>query len=722
MKVPLLTVVLITYNHEKYIERSIKSILAQKTNFDFIIKVLDDYSIDGTSDIIKKYAKQYPQKIKHILRKENYGIVDNIYQGLCSVNTHYFAEIEGDDYWCDENKLQIAVDILEKNKDCIMFAHNTRISGEDGSTKNIVDPHSGLYKYCPTKFKLETDKIPVYLHFSSRVYQNVFDFSKIDKFIVAFDIGIYYLYLEKGRCYYYDKVMSVYNTNQDSYYFGKSSKEKEKIIHLVLQKLSALFNYKYNKVFLEYVSNRDLFNNIEEAFGEKVVWDLYSKIESVFEKTINQNNSYLLRPLIKSLINQVKNKIKNKTIVSLFRINQVRNKIKNKTITSLFRISRWFDPLKTDLLIFDDVFPHPLSPFRYTEYIEYLKHFKNIRIAATGECLGCIKETKTLQEVIDEFLNKFPLFKNKLAIYRVIASYKPKLIYVNFLGNARRFDLGYEYKFPFIINLYPGGTLQVNDKKVDDDLKRYLGSTYCKKVIVTQEFIYDYLIKNKLCSKEKIELIFGVVTPQELLDMKVENKQRYGFQKKILDICFVAHKYTECGIDKGYDKFIDSAHILTEKYDNVVLHVVGSFDSNVINTSKIGNKIKFYGLQTTEWFKDFYKDKDIIISPNIPFIISPGSFDGFPTASITEAGLHEVVMFATDELNMNRGRFVNGKEIVIIKPNSSDIVEKIEFYLNNPSELKSISKLGALKIKDLYSYEKQIGRRIDIIRRVLSQL
>ena len=293
---------------------------------------------------------------------------------------------------------------------------------------------------------------------------------------------------------------------------------------------------------------------------------------------------------------------------------------------------------------------------------------------------------------------------------------------MNFLRNVVHFDLGYRFNVPFIVNLYPGGLLQVNDSITDNYFKKYLCSSYCKKVIVTQSYVYEYLVTNKLCPKEKIEFIFGGVISLELLDIKVSNKERYGFQKNTLDICFVAQKYTEYGIDKGYDKFIEAAHILVKKYDNINFHVVGSFDKDVIDVSKIRERIAFYGTQPTEWFKDFYKNKDIIISPNIPFMLLPGSFDGFPTGCVIEAGLNEVAMFVTDELDMNKNWFEDGKEIVIIKPSPKFITKTVEFYLKNPSKLQVISEAGALKIKDLFSFEKQIAHRISIIEGELDKI
>lgn len=702
---PLLTVLLITYNHKDYIKKSIASVLEQKTDFNFVIKIIDDCSNDGTSDIVKSYAKQYPQKIQHILRKKNLGVVDNIYQGLKSIKTPYFAELEGDDYWCDESKLQIAVDVLEKNKDCVMFAHNTEILKNGLCKLKIIGLKNGISKHADTKFKLTNNKAPVYLHFSSRVYRNIFDFSKLDKHIVAFDIGIYYLYLEKGFCYYYDKIMSVYNTNQNSFYNTKTISQKEEIDYLVMQKLSMAFDYKYNKVFALLLCNEILFKNIEKVYGRKEVWNLYMNIKKIYDETP--------KPIY---INHIRSKVW--TI-----INRIRARLTIRTrILRLMNAAKFQSKINTDILIFDDFFPHPLSPFRYTEYSEYLKHFNKITIIVNGQSLPCINYNKSITNLVDEYLNKFSMFKSKLDIYQPTTIYNAKLIYVTFLGNAVHFDLGYILKIPFIVNLYPGGMLQVNDKLVDSYLKKYLSSPYCKKVIVTQDYVHSYLLDNKLCPEEKIEFVFGVVTPLELLDIKIREKKRYGFQKDVLDICFVAHKYTSDGRDKGYDKFIESAHILAKKYDNIKFHVIGQFTMDVIYVGSIREKIEFYGPQSTEWFKDFYQDKDIIVSPNLPFVLSPGGFDGFPTASVTEAGLHELAMLVTDELNMNQNKFIDGEEIMIIQPNAKSIVETIEFCIKNPSKLKSISESGAMKIKDLYSYEKQIGRRINIIQSELDKL
>lgn len=712
MTASILTVLLVSYNHEPYFIKAIESILEQKTNFNFKIHIIDDCSTDGTSDLVREYAEKYPDKIIPFIREENIGIIENIYRGLLTVDTEYFAILESDDYWCDKNKLQIAVDTLRENTDCVVFAHNTKIIRKDKELY-CVAKKDGLVDEVPTKFKLEPNNIPPYLHFSSRVYKNIFDFTKINKNIVSWDIGIYYLFLDKGYCYYHDEVMSVYNNiNETSVFYNASIVLKNYLVVNIFYELNKHFNYKYDNCLTQQCAYSNDLIKFKNHLGIIEGWEtfiaLFDFISNINTRNIGNHNYN------KIAIPRDEYTLKHSFVNNISKFLGF-GKIFIKVDSQLHSIKQ---DINVDLLIFDDVFPHKLSPFRYSEYIEYLKHFKNILISATGISLGCLNETKTITQIISEFILENPHFLNKIKPYECIDNFNAKLIYVNFLGNALLNNL-IKLKTPFILNLYPGGMFQLNDEKTDCHLKNILSSPYFRKVIVTQQITYDYLINKCFCKPEQIEFIFGVVIPEEILKIEVKDKKRFGFEKDSLDICFVAHKYTEYGKDKGYDKFIEVAHNLIMKYDNINFHVVGSFDENVLDVKQLGDKIRFYGLQKTEWFFEFYKDKDIILSPNVPFVLTKGAFDGFPTACVTEAGLHELAMFATDELNLNNGRFVENEEIVIIKPTAEDIENKIEYYYNNPDKLKKISTNGAKKIKELYSYENQIYKRIDILEKEL---
>lgn len=129
----LVSIICITYNHEKYIEDAIKGFLMQKTNFKYEILIHDDASTDNTVNIIKEYEMRYSDLIKAIYQEENQyskgkPVTSNLYK---IARGKYLAFCEGDDYWIDENKLQRQVDFLEKNKEYYAVYHNVLVVDEN---------------------------------------------------------------------------------------------------------------------------------------------------------------------------------------------------------------------------------------------------------------------------------------------------------------------------------------------------------------------------------------------------------------------------------------------------------------------------------------------------------------------------------------------------------------------------------------------------------------
>lgn len=369
-----------------------------------------------------------------------------------------------------------------------------------------------------------------------------------------------------------------------------------------------------------------------------------------------------------------------------------------------------------DLVVLDDVAPHPLSAFRLQEFLSYMERFENSLLYCSGTSVRLLGN-KTLDELIYNFLKEHPKYAKQIDILKPNTVINAKLAYMVFLGNAYLNVVEMERTgTPFVFCLYPGGSFALNNSQSDEMLRRVTSSPCFQKVIVTQKITYDYLIEKKFCGPDQIEFIFGVVTPLEQFERTYVGKRHFGINKDILDICFVAHKYTETGVDKGYDVFVQVANVLAEKHPNIRFHVVGGFDENVLDVSQIKDKITFYGSQETKWFDNFYLDKDLILSPNIPFKIFEGSFDGFPTGSCTDAGLRETAIFCTDELKLNQGFFEDEREIVVIPYDVMKIVDKIEYYYLNPEKLFAIGKYGRQKIIELYAYEAQIAPRVKLLQ------
>lgn len=132
----------LTYNHERFIAQCIEGILMQKTNFAFELLIHDDASTDNTADLIREYEKKYPKIIKPIYQSENQwskGIKNSITYQYPRAKGKYIALCEGDDYWIDENKLQMQVDFLEANPEYGMCFSNCKIE-RDGVINHQLDP------------------------------------------------------------------------------------------------------------------------------------------------------------------------------------------------------------------------------------------------------------------------------------------------------------------------------------------------------------------------------------------------------------------------------------------------------------------------------------------------------------------------------------------------------------------------------------------------------
>lgn len=112
---PLVSVAMITYNHEKYILKAINSVLEQKTNFVYEIVIGEDFSKDGTSEICQKMADEYPGKIRLLSTFQNLGMLENFRRTMEACNGKYVAICEGDDYWTDDLKLQKQIKFMQDN-------------------------------------------------------------------------------------------------------------------------------------------------------------------------------------------------------------------------------------------------------------------------------------------------------------------------------------------------------------------------------------------------------------------------------------------------------------------------------------------------------------------------------------------------------------------------------------------------------------------------------
>lgn len=225
MSTPFVSVICLTFNQCKHIAETIDGILNQKIDFSIELLIHDDASTDGTGEIIKTYEKKYPQIVKAIIQEENQFSKGKGFVGipLCFAMSRgkYIAYCEGDDYWCDELKLQKQVDFLEQNTEYAVCAHETKIINENYKNLDGIlfsQFNDNFFLKLPQKeYKFEDTLTGNIFHISSIVFRNFpIEFPKWANKFSALDVILFILLARQGKIYFINEVMSVYRSNLKS--------------------------------------------------------------------------------------------------------------------------------------------------------------------------------------------------------------------------------------------------------------------------------------------------------------------------------------------------------------------------------------------------------------------------------------------------------------------------------------------------------------------------
>jgi glycosyltransferase involved in cell wall biosynthesis len=144
---PMVSVIMITYGHENYIEEAINGVLMQEGDFDLEVIIANDNSPDKTSEVIKKIMSNHPksQLIKYFRNKMNLGIIGNFLHAMSQGTGNYLALCEGDDFWIDPLKLQKQLSFLESNKEYVLTGHHRIIVDENSKVINDSNVESADY-------------------------------------------------------------------------------------------------------------------------------------------------------------------------------------------------------------------------------------------------------------------------------------------------------------------------------------------------------------------------------------------------------------------------------------------------------------------------------------------------------------------------------------------------------------------------------------------------
>lgn len=143
-----LSVIMTTYNHERYIAEAIESVLRQQTSFGVEIVVGEDCSTDRTMAVVRDYERMYPDCIRVITAEENVGWRKNYRRTIAAARGKYIALLDGDDYFTHRKKLQLQVELLEQNPDVGMCYTRSERRDEEGGVTLYPETED-----CPTTFE-----------------------------------------------------------------------------------------------------------------------------------------------------------------------------------------------------------------------------------------------------------------------------------------------------------------------------------------------------------------------------------------------------------------------------------------------------------------------------------------------------------------------------------------------------------------------------------------
>ncbi len=208
-KQPLVSVVSIAYNQEKYIRAALDGMVMQKTDFDFEIIVADDCSTDTTPSIIQEYAAKYPDLIRTVLRKKNLGAIANSVSTLREATGKYVALCEGDDYWIDEHKLQKQVDLMEANPGYALCFHPIRVFFDDGNQEDSIWPSIKDKTSINIEQLLTENFIP-----TNAVMYRRQNYDHLVQNVMPFDWYLHAYHSQFGEIGFIDDVMSTYRRHE----------------------------------------------------------------------------------------------------------------------------------------------------------------------------------------------------------------------------------------------------------------------------------------------------------------------------------------------------------------------------------------------------------------------------------------------------------------------------------------------------------------------------
>lgn len=260
-----LSVTIPCYKHKDYLRECLESVIKQQTNFNFEILIRDDYSCDGSEELISEIIKENQNtkiSFKHFKSYKNWGGSKNIKYLFLNCGGEYIAYLDGDDFFCDELKLQKQIDFLDSNPNYSLHSTSSLYLDKNGDFVN-----KDFWKLNPIKESVSLeDMLDQNIISFGRVFRNspnlfVDDFGEFN----YHDWVLNYKIIKNGLAHCADWVGGAYrNTGEGQMtklktdeVFELNRKIKNVILNVHYKSVKSFTQNNEQEIILDFFSNQD---------------------------------------------------------------------------------------------------------------------------------------------------------------------------------------------------------------------------------------------------------------------------------------------------------------------------------------------------------------------------------------------------------------------------------------------------------------------------------
>jgi glycosyltransferase involved in cell wall biosynthesis len=248
---PDVSVLVITYNHERYIGRALDSVFFQQ-GVEFEVIVSEDRSSDGTLDIVRsRVAGQANARL--IASQQNLACNETILRAIRAARGRYVAMLDGDDFWTVEDRLARQVALLDTDPSLSVCSHNAQLVHGDSDTPDeqrwtpaTQHPRIGLgelwhgnpFATCATMMRRSA---------LAAVGDWFADLGRRRGTAMVTDWPLYLTCAEAGDIAFVDEPVGAYRLHEESGFRSLADRKKLDLTATLYRRMDAGLNFRHHK-------------------------------------------------------------------------------------------------------------------------------------------------------------------------------------------------------------------------------------------------------------------------------------------------------------------------------------------------------------------------------------------------------------------------------------------------------------------------------------------